>query len=270
MSAGLTKYYVKGILSNRQIWFWGITFALFLLLIGAFELSQGIPNTKEAHSDVASSWFGIVALFSLSSIATSIAYTIYYASPSLAYSFKYTKLTPKSFVGTLIGSSTILGVILSIVVIAATCGLFSYHFNQNLTPSNLFGALGVAALAGIFMMTFAMLIVLVVVNYIGLRSVNLMTFIPLMLAFWLGDTQMYSNLPVAAIYASPYNVIQSLLYLSYKGTNVYAQLYNSATPVLQWPILVTSIVAWISLFVLIDVFLLGRLKSRQAEEARQI
>ena len=270
MSIGLAKYYVKGILSNRQIWFWGITFAFFLLLLGAFELSQSVPNTNDAHSAVAASWFGIVALFSLSSIATSIAFTIYYASPSLAYCFKYSKLTPKSFVGALIGSSSILGVMLSALVLIATSSLFSYHFNQSLVPSNPIGAVGVAALAGVFMMTFAMLIVLIVVNYVGLRSVNLMTFIPLMLAFWLGDTQMYSNLPTAVIYASPYNAIQSLLYLGYNGRTVYAQLYNSATPVLQWPILLISMFAWISLFILIDVFLLGRLRSRQAEEARQI
>lgn len=270
MVASLIKYYVKGILHNKHIWFWGIAFAVFWLLLSAFELSQNIAHTPDAMLTVTSSWFGIVALFSLSSIAISIAYTIYYASSSLSFSFKYTKLTPQSFVSTLVGSSAILSVMLGGIVGAVTYGVFSIHFGAAVPASNLCGVLAVAALSGMFMMTFAMLLVLIAVNYIGLKSVTLIMMIPLILAFWLGDTQMYSNMPLAAIYASPYNSIQSLLYLAYQGKNVYAQLYNTATPALQWPLLVVSVTAWIAVLLAADIYLLRRLKPRQTEEARQI
>ena len=196
--------------------------------------------------------------------------TIYYASASLSYSFKYTKLTPQTFVGTLVGTSALLSVMLGGIVCAATYGVFSVHFNTFLPANNEIGVFGISALSGMFMMSFAMMLVLVAVNYLGLKSGNLIMFIPLILAFWLGDTQMYSSLPVAAIYASPYNSIQSLLYLAYNGKTVYAQLYNSATPALQWPLLVVSVIAWIAVLLFVDIYLLRRLKPRQTEEGRQI
>jgi hypothetical protein len=75
----------------------------------------------------------------------------------------------------------------------------------------------------------------------------------MILAFWLGDTQMYSNMPLAAIYASPYNALQTLLYLSFSGNNVYAQLYDPTTSALQWSILLASIIAWVVVLVAVDV-----------------
>jgi hypothetical protein len=183
MTTALFKYYTKGILSNRNLWFWGVAFMLFWVVIGAFEFSQGVPDTNGAPDAFTSSWYGIIALFSLSSLAISIAYTIYYASSSLAYSFKYTRLTPVSYIGTLIGSSSILGVMLSAIMLLATYWMFSYRFGIGLVPHNPLGAVAISALGGVFMMSFAMLLVLIVVNFIGLRSMSLVEFVPLLFAF---------------------------------------------------------------------------------------
>src|ERR1700730_12716635 len=104
----LIKYYIKGMLSNRNLWFWGVAFMLFWLVLGGFVFSRGIPSTPGALLAYTASWYGIIVTFSLSSLAISIAYTIYYASCSLVYAFKYTRLTPMSYVTTLIGSSSVL------------------------------------------------------------------------------------------------------------------------------------------------------------------
>jgi hypothetical protein len=270
MAHALFKSYIKGILQNRGLWLWGIVFMLFWIVVGAFELSQNIPNTLEAQTLTTSSWFGLISMFSLSSIAISIAYTVFHASSSLAYSFKYTKLTPKQYIATLVGSSSIVGLTLSALTLAVTYALFSIHFNASIAPSNPLGAIAVAALAGVFVMAFAVMLVLIAVNYVGLRSVTLLTFIPMMLAFALGDTQMYSTMPVEVIYASPYNSISSLLYAAYSGQNVYAQFYNAQTPMLQWPIMLASIVIWIVVLVAVDAYLLRKIKPKKAEEGRQI
>jgi hypothetical protein len=82
-------------------------------------------------------------------------------------------------------------------------------------------------------MALAALLVRVAVKYLDLKSVRLLMFLPLMLAFGLGDTQMYSTMPRCSHLRSPYNVISSLLYQCYGRTIVYAQFYNSATPALQ-------------------------------------
>jgi hypothetical protein len=270
MPKALVKCYVKGLLKNKQLWIFGIALTFFWLIIGAFELTQGIPNASTAANTVASSWFGLIGMFSLSAIAISIVYTIYHASASLTYSFKYTKLTPKIYVGTLIGSASIIGLILSVIMLFGTSGLFSAHFGLSVVPSNPLGAVGISVLAGVFMMSLAMLLVLVSVNYLGLRSVTLVMYLPFALAAGLGDTQMYSAIPLTFLYASPFNAISSLLYQTYSGTNVYAQFYNPATPALQWPILLVTLAVWIVALLAIDIALLGHLRPKQAEEGRQI
>jgi hypothetical protein len=264
------KYYTKGILSNKNLWFWGVAFMIFWLVLGAYTFAQGLPHLQSALIAYTGSWYATIALYSLSSLAIGIAYSIYYASSSLAYGFRYTRLTPSSYVGTLVGSSSILGILLSAIMLVTTYGLFSAKFGFNLAPSDPITAVLVSALAGVFMMTFAMLLVLIVVNYVGLQSINLVTFIPLILAFGLGFTQLTTALPSTLLYVSPYNAIESLLYQAYSGNPATVQLVNPASATLQWPYLSASLLLWITAFFLADSFMLKRIKPRQAEEGRQI
>lgn len=266
----LLTYYTKGILSNRNLWFWGVAFMIFWLFLYAFSFAQGVPDTQVALLQFSAVSYGSIALFSLSSLAIAVAYTIYYSSSALAYGFRYTRLTPMSYVGTLIGSSSALGIILSVIMLICTFGIFSAKFGFNLSPVDAAGAIGVSALAGIFMMTFAMFLVLLVVNYMGLQNINLVEFVPLILAFGFGLSTISTALPTGIIYASPYNAIQSLLYLTYGGVAPHAQLTDPTSSVLNWQYLLISLIAWIILFLLVDSFLLRRLKPRQVEEGRQI
>ena len=266
----LFGYYLKGILSNRNLWFWGVAFMLFWLFLYAFTFSQGVLQTQVALLQFSAISYGSIALFSLSSLAISIAYTIYYASSALVYGFRYTKLTPISYVGTLLGSSSVLGIFLSVIMLVCTFGIFSAKFGFNLLPVNAVAAVGVSALAGIFMMTFSMFLVLLVVNYMGLQNIDLVTFVPLILAFGLGLSTISTSLPIGVLYASPYNAIQSLLYMSYGGLAPHAQLTDPTSSVLQWQYMLVSLVAWIVLLLGVDSFLLRRLKPRQVEEGRQI
>jgi hypothetical protein len=266
----LLKYYTKGILSNRNLWFWGVAFMIFWLFLYAFGFSQYVPDTQAALLQFSAVSYGTIALFSLSSLAISIAYSIYYASSSLVYSFRYTKLTPISYVFTLVGSSSVLGIILSVLMLVCTFGIFSAKFGFDLVPADPVGAIVVSALAGVFMMTFAMFLVLVVVNYMGLQNVGLVSSVPLILAFGFGLTTINSALPSGLLYASPYNAIQSLLYMTYGGLSPHVQLTDPSSGALQWKYMLASLVAWIVFLLGVDSFLLRRLKPRQVEEGRQI
>lgn len=264
----LLKYYTKGILSNRNLWFWGVAMMLFWLVLGAYTFSQGLP--QNALGGYTASWYGTITLYSLSSLAISVAYSIYFSGPSLVYSFKYTKLTPLSYTGSLLGSSSVLGIILSTIMLVSTYAFYSAKFGINLSPSDPLGAVGISALAGVFMMAFAMLLVLIVVNYVGLRSINLVSFVPLILAFGLGFTGLLSQLPAAFLYASPYNAIQMLLFNAYSGSAATLQLDNPSSPALYWPYLMASLMIWTIFLLAVDSFLLRRLKPRQLEEGMQI
>ena len=222
MMTVLTRYSMSGVLKNRTLWSWAIGFMLLWLLIGAFGSSQ--PTSKTVEGLTVASWFAIIALFGLSFIATNIARTISYATSSLNYGFRFTKLTPKSYVAALICCSSVLGAILIVVALGMSYGLFSVSYGTSMAPSNPIWALIVSGSGRVFMMAFAIMLVLVATNYLGLRSANLIIFLPLIVVAALSQMQMGSIVPVGAIYASPFNSIMSLLYNSYSGTTVYATL----------------------------------------------
>jgi hypothetical protein len=267
----LTKYYVKALITNKNLLFWGIAFMLFYAILGAYGFSSSLPLADQGVVlGYTSVWYALLVQFSLSSMAVSIAFAVIYASSSLAYSFRYTKLTPTSYISTLVGSSSVLGIVLSVIMLASTVFLYSSRFGYLLTPSNPIAALAVSALGGVFVMVLSMFLALIVVNYLGLRSSSFINFVPLMLAFGLGFTQYSVTLPIAIVYLSPYSAIQSLLYQAFSGQPANVRLSSMTGTTLDWPILLISLLVWIVAFTLLDVSLLKRLKPRQLEEARQV
>lgn len=263
-------YYTKGLLSNRNLWFWGVAFMLFWLLLGAYSFSSGVPRNILALKAYTATWFGTIALFSLSSLAISIAYSIYYSSYSLIYCFRHSRLTPASYVLNLIASSSVLGILLTIIMLLTTYVLFSVRFGFNIVPYSPLDVIAVSALGGVFMMAFSITLILVVVNYAGMKSMSLVEFVPLVLAFGLGLGQINSSLPEAVLYLSPYNAIQSLLFQAYSGIAPPAEFSIHASPTLQWPLLILSLLTWIAVLLFLDLRMLGRLRPRQLEEGRQI
>ena len=155
-------------------------------------------------------------------------------------------------------------------MLVITFGLFSERFGMRLPPSNVGGAIGVSALAGVFEFAFGAAIVLLVVNYLGMQSQGFTNFLPVMLTIFLGLSQAFATLPKLLIYLSPFNEIESLLYLGYSGNAPHVLLSDPSTAILSWQLLLLGLVSWIAILVSVDGFLLKRLKPRQVEEGRQI
>ncbi|MEM3685154.1 MAG: hypothetical protein QXT39_05770, partial [Conexivisphaerales archaeon] len=189
------KYFLKSILSNRSLWGWGVIFMLFWLMLGVFVFSSSVPVT--AALSYVSSYYGIISLFSFSTIAISISYTLYYGSSSLAYSFRYTKLTASTYFLSLLGASSIMAIVMSTIMLAATSGLSSWKFGANLFPYQPLAALAISAIAGAFMMVLAMGLVLIVINYAGLKNITFIGFVPLVLSYVFGFGQLYTKIPEA-------------------------------------------------------------------------
>jgi len=267
MQTSLAVCSLKGILRNKTLWAFAGGFMVLWLIVGALESTPSTPHTEQLTT---ASWFSIIALFGLSFIATNIARTISHASSSLAYGFRFTKLSPKAYLAALTCCASVVGIILVILALGMTFGLFSASYGASMAPSDPLSVIGVSALVGVFMMAFAVLVVLVATNYLGLRSVNLFIFLPLLIDTVLGNLQMNSTIPAAAVYVSPFNSIMSLLYQTYSGTPAYTQLFNSSTQPLEAGYLLLSIVVWTVALLLIDMMLLKRVRSGQLEEGRQI
>jgi hypothetical protein len=262
--------YTKAVLRNPQILFWGVAFMAFWFVLGAYVFSTGLPPARPAEVAYTSAWYAIIALFSLTIVAMSIAGSLTYGTSALAFSFRYTKLTPSSYALSLMASSAAVGLVFSFVMAGLVSGLFSAHFGTLILPANLAALIGVSMLSGAFMMGLGTALVLVVVNYIGLRSLSFIEFVPLVLSYIFGFAQLYLALPAALLYASPWNDMESLLYQAYHGTAAPITLVNVGGPTLLWPICVLGLAGWVVLLVALSSFMLGRIRSISVLEGRQI
>jgi hypothetical protein len=266
----LWKWYTKALLTNRFLWSWGIAFMLFWLVIGAFLESQGFDLHGPSTLLYTSSWYAIIVILSLSMLAVAVSSSLTYGSAALSYSFRYTRLTPGGFLFSLVGGSAVLGFFLSFLMLGATVGVFGARFGRLLLPSNVLGLLGVSLLAGVFMMALATVLLLVVINYLGLKSTSFVAFVPLLLSYAFGLGQVYAPLPAWLLYGSPYNDLTSLLYEGYAGRPTPVEISTSSASVLSWPWLVVALLAWTLVLTGVAAFLLPRIRSRQLEEGRQV
>jgi hypothetical protein len=113
-------------------------------------------------------------------------------------------------------------------------------------------------------------LVLVVVNYLGLRSLGFIEFVPLVLSYIFGFAQLYVALPAAVLYLSPWNDMESLLYQAYRGIPATVTLAQTGSPPLDWPLNVAALGAWVVVLVALSGQLLGRIRSVSVQEGRQI
>jgi len=262
--------YTRAVLRNPNLLFWGIAFMAFWFVLGAYVFSVGLPSNRASEVVYTAAWFAIIALFSLTIIAMSIASSMTYGTDALAFSFRYTRLTPTGYVLSLMASSAAVGLLFSFVMAALVSGLFSAHFGTAIWPANLAGLVGVSLLSGAFMMGLGTVLVIVVVNYLTLRSMSFIEFVPLVLSYIFGFAQLYVALPPLVLYLSPWNDMESLLYQAYRGSPATVTLATSSSATLSWPLSVLGLVAWVVVLVLVSSALLGRIRSVSLQEGRQI
>src|SRR5579875_2834617 len=145
------KYLLKSIIRNRSLWGWGVVFMFFWLLLGVFVFCTSVPKQAVA--------------------------ALYYGSSALAYCFRYTRLTPSGYFLSLLGAASVMATIMSAIMLSATYALFSWKFGVNLYPYQPLASLALSAISGAFMMVLAMALVLVVINYAGVKNITFVGFI---------------------------------------------------------------------------------------------
>lgn len=265
----LWRPYAKAMLTNLSLWFWAVAFMAFWLGIGAFLESSGIGPGRAAIVAYTSSWYAVIVLIALSLLAAAIAGSFAYGSASLAYAFRWSRLTPKGYLASIVGGSAVLGLVLNVVLLGATAGIFGARFSAAIVPADALGLVGVSMLGGVFFLALAATLALVAIDYLGLRSSNFVGYVPLLLSFVLGNAQTDVALPRWVIYGSPFNDLTSLLYQGYSGTTPTVELGTSSVA-LAWPFLLVGLLAWTCLLVATTLLLLRRIRARSIEEGRQI
>ena len=262
--------YTRRALTNPYLWFWGVVFMAFWFVLGAYVFSGGLADTRKAEVVYTSAWFAVIALFSLTTLAMSIATSITYGTSALAYGFRYTRLTPSGYALSLLAAAGVMALVLGLLMALIVSGLFSLHFGRGIFPANLPGMIGVCVLAGTFMMGLATTMVMVVVNHLGLRNMNFVEFLPLILAYLFGFSQLFLSLPSWFLYFSPWNDMESLLYQAFSGTPATVVLSNPSSSSLVWPLSVLGLLAWVALLLGLSSYMLRRIRSVSLQEGRQI
>ena len=260
--------FLKAMLTNRSLWFWGGAFMVFWLVLGAFIFSSGLPST--AIPAFTASWFAVTSLFSLSTLAIGISASIAYATAALAYGFRFTLLKPRDYLFSLLAGTGVLGLTLTVIMLGSTVGVFGARFHLTLLPADPVALVGAAVLAGAFMMALSVTLMLLVVNFLGLRNTSFVSFVPLLLSYVFGLGEVNVAVPSWLLYGSPFSDISALLYQGFTGGAPPVELASASSGTLGWPWLLASLLAWTGLLLLGAAYLLRHIRVRSIEEGRQM
>lgn len=266
----LAAPYIRATLTNGSLWFWGIVFMAFWFVLGAYVFSGGLVPDHTAEVAYTSAWFSVIALFSLTTLAMSIATSVTYGTSALAFGFRYTRLTPTGYALSLMAAAAAMALVLSFIMAGVVSGLFSAHFATSIAPADWPAIVGTSVLAGAFMMGLATTLVLVVVNHLGLKNLSFVEFLPLILSYLFGFSQLFLALPAWFLYLCPWNDMESLLFQAYAGSPATQVLSNGGSPALAWPLSVVGLLGWTVVLVGLAIFLLHRIRPVSIEEGRQL
>lgn len=266
----MIKYFTKTLFTNKSLWGWAVLFMGLWLFLGAYVFDSSGIVTKIEWETNTSFWFSIIGLISGSVIAVSISYSIYYSSSALAYGFRYTKLKPSGYMFSLLFGTGIVSASVGVIIMAMTFGMFSNKSGFFMIPKMPEVAIGIFFLSGMFFLLLSATLVLFVNNFLGLKNVTLVAFLPEILSFVFGLSQVGIQLPSTLVYAAPFSDIPRLLYLGWYGSPSYMGIVDSTGGYVNSYILLASLLAWISILFVIAMVLLKRIRSSSVEEGRQI
>ena len=265
----IARFYLKSLVSNRALWGWGVGFMVFWLFMGSYIFGFNM-TTKIESLEYTSVWFSLIDLISGSIISTTVAYSVYYANSSLAYSFRFTKLKPSAYIFNLMGSTSVVGGIIGAFIIVFTIILFSSRSGYILLPVYPYLSIAMFLVTGMFMFLLSVVLVIFANNYTGLKSISFIVFIPQLLSYLFGFSELGIPLPSAVVYASPFSDIPRLLYQTYSGNASQLNMSNGTGPLLNPYILIVSLLFWTALLFVLAMFLVRRIKPRSIEEGRQV
>ncbi len=265
----ITKYFLKSLLSNKAIWGWGVGLMLFWIIMGAYVFEPDM-TTKNEWMGYTSVWFSLIGLLSASVIATTVAYSVYYANSSLAYGFRFTRLKPSGYIRDLMISTSIMTGIIGAIITVLTIILFRTKSGYLLIPKFPEFLLLMFFVTGIFMFLLSAVLVMFANNYIGLKSVTLIAFIPQLLSFLFGLSEIGTSLPNEIVYGSPFTDIARIMYQTYYGKASPLNFSNATSPTLNPYIMMVSLIFWIALLFVLAMFLIRRIKAVSIEGGRQV
>ena len=269
----ITKYFVKSIIFSRRVWIFGIFFGVFLLYIGYNQSISGIGLSRFYQENYTAEWTGLVILFLLGTISATIAQVVFYSSSSLPYLFKFSRLSKGSYLYNISISSLVVGIGLSSVITIIATLMFSYKFGFIVYSNDYLSTYFAIVLGSLFMIFFAIFLVLVAINYLGARNVNYIQLLPMLLTYGIGIMLLTANITDAYIYyIVPFSAYVVMFQEAFDGKELQIVSANMhiVFSSLRYPYLLLSLLTWIACLMIIDILLLERIKVSSLEERSQI
>lgn len=273
----LTRYFRASLLHyllNPYLWFWAVAFMSFWAAMSAFVFSKNVP--QEYMSYHFASTFGQLLILCVGSIGISIVGGLYYASFSVRYVTKFSKLSPKRFYVEHFLSTISALLIFSLILWLIQLFFYYIKFDEIYLPERPLGLALALLLSVCFIYVFSVFLAYLT---IWLRKPAISTFVsyvPLMLGFvayagfWVDFKEFSLLLPFYLISAITYYfyVDQKPFTGNIIGNMIYQLTYGHAKEgaLLEPSLAIASIVVWIIILSAICVILIRKARGISIEE----
>ncbi len=267
----IARYYFYSLLRNRFIWFWGGFFSLMWAALGAFIFENGYL-TKYSAFPITASWYAIITLISFSSVSVTLSIALAWSTNSLVFSFKFSKLTRGRYLMDLLSAWVLLSIFLIIAGVLFTPLMFSIASRINVFPDllSIIKTFALAILIGIFFMLLSVFLVLIVISHFNIKTIQFLSFIPMLLVFILSYLFIYGSVPKLLVYISPWDSAPALLQAAYTNHLPVNSFVSTHPLVVSWSLTITGLIIWELIIFALDVYLLRRIKPQDPEVMRQI
>ncbi|QRF75783.1 hypothetical protein Thermo_01289 [Thermoplasmatales archaeon] len=267
----IAKYYFRALISNKHLWFWGVFFSFIWAVLGAFIIDRSSLTATDAMG-VTAAWFSIIVLISFSSIAVTIMMSLGWSANALVFSFKFSKLSRTRYLLDLIIAWISIAIFLAVFSILFTGAMFYLASGVNVFPgyTSFLETFLLDILVGTFFMLLAILLVSLVLAYSNVKSVTFLSFIPMLLVFVLSYQMIFGSVPELMVYISPWNSMPSLLFSLYTNTQPVNSFVSTSPITLNWVTLLISIILWLLVIFVLDVYIIKKIKPQDVEAMRQL
>lgn len=267
----IAKYYFRALVSNKYLWFWGVFFSFMWAVLGAFVIDRSLLTSTNAIG-VTAAWYSIITLISFSSIAVTLVMSLGWSANALVFSFKFSKLSRTKYLLDLIIAWIPIAIFLAIFSILFTGAIFYLASGVNVFPGyiSFIETFLLDSLVGIFFMLLAILLISLVLSYLNLKFVTFLSFIPMLLVFALSYQMITGSVPKLMAYISPWNSMPILLFALYTNTKPVNSFISTSPIILNWLILLISIVLWLLAIFVLDIYVFKKIKPQDIEAMRQM
>ena len=274
----MTRYFKVSLLHylfNPYLWFWAIIFMGFWAAMGAFVFSRGTPTEYVSYHFA--SMYGQLLILCVGSVAIGIVQGLYYASFSIRFMTKFSKLNSRRFYMEHFLSTITALIIFSLVLWLIQVVFYYIKFSEVYLPEKPIGMALALILSVCFMYVFSVFTAYLTICLRKPAISMLVSYAPLMLgfvayaAFWVDFKKLSLLLPFYLISALTYyfyvdqkpftgDIIGNIRY----QLEHYGQVKEGA--ILEPSLAIISMIIWIIGLSALCIFLIKRAKGVSIEE----